>query len=106
MRATATTYQGRPLTDFERRMRADHRCVVCGVKVKAHWFSKREGDKRKWWALWPFECADCSRTQNRHTCQPVWGAGPASIHHEALRRTGYSPVGPGLDMVPTGEDDE
>lgn len=79
-------FLNRPLTENEQRLRANHRCVGCGVKVKKIRTSKKTGE-----AHYPFECAECNKSRTRHS-SPIdgydFGPSRASVQHEFIRRIG------------------
>ena len=48
----------RQMSDFEKRMREQKRCTVCGAKVSSH---KNNGVE-----CWPFECGECANQRSIH----------------------------------------
>ena len=51
------------LGEYERRMYAEHRCVMCGTKVRGKIVRvSREGISKK---AWPSLCSECAETTQR-----------------------------------------
>jgi len=83
-------------SDYEARMRKQHRCRACGVKLKPF-----PGSSMTKTTYWPLECEDCRRTA-REPMLPVrdrYGSAQASLHHELQRRMGYSAAQAGAPGV-------
>ena len=51
-------WNNRPLTPREQRLRDDHRCVGCGVKVQG---TRRAGKP----TIYPYECRQCAASRLR-----------------------------------------
>jgi len=105
---------GSDKADYEARMRKQHRCRACGVKLKP--FPRSKPDE----PYWPLECEDCRRTARepmlplrdplecedcrRTAREPMlplrdrFGSAQASLHHELQRRMGYSCAQAAPDM--------
>lgn len=74
--------------DYEKRMRAEHRCIVCGTKlIPSIWGGKEH-----------YRYDTCKECNNRSKpkkeidlhLSKIIGSGNISLHHEGLRRMGYS----------------
>lgn len=85
-------FLGRELNEREQRLRADHRCIGCGVKVPVSQIRTKDGESRQ-----PMECTDCLRTRTNRSAPTDgrdFGAARASIAHGAQAAMGYA-VGAG-----------
>lgn len=80
----------RPLTDTEAKLRADHRCICCGVSLPVTKHTVASGEVREYWA---FECADCHhlREPGNEIGGPV--RGKVAMRTEFARRMGTSLTG-------------